>query len=120
MLEEIQAASLLLLIIGHGFLIRGCFKINHELPVQGGRITEALGDTSSLIDEMLDLLSELTNGLSQSTESSPSGPVDLPSLLSMFLMNRTGLGSQHGTQTLQRAIHEINPNPTLETENELD
>ena len=120
MLDEIQAASLLLLIIGHGFLIRGCFKIHDELPVQGGRITEALGSTSNMIDEMADLLSELVDGFGQSKPSSPAGPVDLPSLLSMFLMNKTGIGSEHGSQTHQREIQEVHPNTTLETENELD
>ena len=121
MLDEIQAVSLLLLIIGHGFLIRGCFKIHGELPVQGTRISDALGDTSRLIDELADLLSELVEGFGQSTPSSPAGPVDLPSLLSMFLMNKTGIGSEHARQTeTERTLYEIDPTPTLETENELD
>jgi len=110
MLDEIQAASLLLLIIGHGFLIRGCFKINDELPVQGGRITEALGSTSNMIDELADLLSELLDGFGQSKPSTPAGPVDLPSLLSMFLMSKTGIGSEHGPQEPEnRTIHDIDP-----------
>ena len=119
MLDEIQAVSLLLLIIGHGFLIRGCFKIHDELPVQGTRISEALGDTTNMIDELADLLNELVAGFGQSSPTSPNGPVDLPSLLSMFLMNKTGIGSEHGTQT-QRTIYEDDSPPTLETENELD
>ena len=119
MLDEIQAASLLLLIIGHGFLIRGCFKIHDELPVQGTRISEALGDTTSMIDELADLLNELVAGFGQSSPTSPSGPVDLPSLLSMFLMNKTGIGSEHGTTQEQREIYEVHPDTTTnETENQ--
>ena len=120
MLDEIQAVSLLLLIIGHGFLIRGCFNIHTELPVQGGLISDALGNTTNMIDELADLLNELMEAFGQSTPSAPAGPVDLPSLLSMFLMNKTGIGSEHATKETERKIYEDYSPPTLETENELD
>jgi hypothetical protein len=120
MLDEIQAVSLLLLIIGHGFLIRGCFNIHNELPVQGGLISEALGNTTNMIDELADLLNELMESFGQSTPSAPAGPVDLPSLLSMFLMNKTGIGAEHASQT-EREIYEVDPTQnTTKAEDQFD
>jgi len=119
MLDEIQAVSLLLLIIGHGFLIRGCFNIHTELPVQGRRISDALGNTTNMIDELADLLNELLEGVGQPKPSSPAGPVDIPTLLSMFLNNNKTIPPEHGPpQQEEWEVLPPNENPPNEVTNQ--
>ena len=95
MLEYLQAVSMLGLIVGHYFLIRGCTGIHSELPVQGGAITTQLRANSELLDELIqvvvDIIPEPTtsNAITQ-----PSG--GLGDLLTMFLNNRMGMSQDHG------------------------
>ena len=115
MLDEIQAASLLLLIIGHGFLIRGCFDIRNGLPATGAEITNRIEGVSGLLDEMNDLIHILT-------ESVPAGPAasaqtggGWEGLLSAFLMPKTPSPVNHGsTQEPQDWTDDENHPPTLE------
>ena len=121
MLDEIQAASLLLLIIGHGFLIRGCFDIRDGLPTTGERITDKIEGVSGLLDEMNDLIHTLTDSIpSGQAASAPTGSV-MEVLLSTFLNSGSNPPLNHGRS--QEPTHwkddEEYP-PTLETENELD
>jgi hypothetical protein len=71
MLDYLQAFSLLGLIVTHYFLVRGCFSIKTELPIQGGHITTRLDRTADLLDEVAQLIADLS-------DSSPVGPVAQP------------------------------------------
>ena len=121
MLDELQAASLLLLIVGHGFLIRGCFSIRDGLPVTGDQISGKIEGVSTLLDEMNDLIHSLTELVPSGTPpaSAQTGSV-MEVLLSTFLNSKTPSPQQHGSLTQEWQVHENNPPPTLETENELD
>ena len=122
MLDELQAASLLLLIVGHGFLIRGCFSIRDGLPVTGDQISGKIEGVSTLLDEMNDLIHSLTELVPSGTPpaSAQTGSV-MEVLLSTFLNSGTTSQANHGnTLTQEWQVHENNPPPTLETENELD
>ena len=122
MLDELQAASLLLLIVGHGFLIRGCFSIRDGLPVTGDQISGKIEGVSSLLDEMNDLIHSLTELVPSGTPpaSAQTGSV-MEVLLSTFLNSGSNPPVIDGNpqEPQNRAYDEIHP-PTLETENELD
>lgn len=119
MLDELQAASLLLLIIGHGFLIRGCFDIRDGLPSTGERITDKIEGVSTLLDEMNDLIHALTDMVPSGTPpaSAQTGSV-MEVLLSTFLNSKTPSPSEHATLTQEWSVHENNSPPTLEAEDQ--
>ena len=121
MLDELQAASLLLLIIGHGFLIRGCFSIRDGLPVTGDQISGKIEGVSTLLDEMNDLIHSLTELVPSGgpPASAQTGSV-MEVLLSTFLNSKTPSPQQHGSLTQEWQVQENDSPPTLETENELD
>jgi hypothetical protein len=118
MLEYVQAAALLGLLISHYFLIKGCFKINENLPIHGGEITTKVGGVTEVLDEIADLLNEgLAVVAGSGSAQTPSSPMD--AILSGLISSMTNRPT-HGSQTQERTIHEINTPPTIETENELD
>jgi len=116
----ISEAVLTLILLSHMFLIRGCFKINETLPLQGGIITTEIRDVGTILDEMADLIHNMAESIpGQSGGSTPTGS-PLGDLLSMFLNNSKATPSEHGPTTQERTIHEIDPTPQEQTENELD
>ena len=96
MIDYMIATALILLIGGHALLIRGCFKINETLPTESGFITTEIRQVSSVLDEVADLLNELLNGGGSLSPAPAHTPTDIPSLLTAFLMNKTGIGANHG------------------------
>lgn len=93
MLDYLQAFSLLGLILTHYFLVRGCFSIRQELPIQGGEITSRLDRTADLLDEVAQLIADLGDSTpSGAVAHTPSSPLDL---LGAFLNNRMNTASQH-------------------------
>jgi hypothetical protein len=94
MLDYLIATCLLLLIVGHGFLIRGCFKINENIPTSADCITEKIESVRGVLDEVADLLNEMLDGTPKNPiTQTPSSPVE--ALLTAFL-NRTPLASVNG------------------------
>ena len=121
MLDEITAVTMLLLVIGHGLLIKKCSKLTDELEPQAQTLSTELKDITSILDDVADLLHEGLNGLMKSTVTNPQTGMDIPSLLTNLFMSKVNMGSEHGsTQEPERTIQEINPHPSEETENELD
>ncbi len=95
MLEYLQAVSMLGLIVGHYFLIRGCTGIHSELPVQGQSITAQLKANSELLDELIQVVVDvIPQAPSSNAITQPSG--GLGDLLTMFLNNRMGMSQEHG------------------------
>lgn len=117
MLEELQAFALLGLIGTHYFLVRGCFSIKNELPVQGRSITEGLERTSELLDEVAQLIADLGDSVPAST---PAAGSDSPfGLILNSLLNRTPMSAEYGTKDEERAVYETVIHPTQsETEDE--
>lgn len=94
MLDYLIATALILLIVGHGFLIRGCFKINENIPNSADCITEKIESVRGVLDEVADLLNEMLDGTPKNAiTQTPSSPME--ALLTAFL-NRTPMAQNHG------------------------
>ena len=88
MLEILQVSALLLLIIAHGFLIRGCFGIKTELPLQGGTISSKIDRTADLLDEMAQLISDFSDSMTGTAVTQPV-PTPMEAILSAFMAKVT-------------------------------
>jgi len=114
MLDEIQATSLVLLIIAQLILIRGCFGIRQELPAQGGVIGSKFDVISELIDEVAQLISDLTDTIGQPANPQPSSN-PMEAILTSLISNMT-MPKEHGSQE-EREIHPTDEDTkTLETQ----
>ena len=116
MLAEIQAVSVLGLIVGHYFLIRGCFDIKQAIPEQGGEISQRIDRTADLLDELAQLIADMMDG--QPTPSAPLAQTGSPlaDILTTFLMRNTALSPDHATTQQQGEIYEIDQNQTPNTQ----
>lgn len=122
MLEHLQAVSLLGLIVGHYFLIRGCFSIRESIGNNGGAISGKIDRTSELLDELIQVVVDV---IPEPTQSNPIAhtPNGIGDLLTMFLNNRMSMAQTdtHGDKTNQkRPIYEtvIHPTQEIQTEDE--
>ncbi|MBL6744135.1 MAG: hypothetical protein ISP83_07135 [Candidatus Poseidonia sp.] len=110
MLEELQAIALLGLIGTNLFLVRGCFSIKNELPVQGRSITKGLERTSELLDEVAQLIADLGEG---TPVPAPMQGSDSPfGLILNSLLNRAPMAQEHGDTTQERTVYETVIHPT--------
>ena len=119
MLDYLQAFSLLALIVAHYFLVRGCFSIKEELPLQGGIISGRLDRTGDLLDEVAQLLADLADGIGGGDPKSAAPPHPqggIADFLTAFLNNRMNMASQHATTQQQWEIHEEEIDPTTTQE----
>lgn len=97
MLEHLQVVALLLLIIAHGFLIRGCFGIKMELPLQGGSIGSKIDRTADLLDEMAQLIADFSDSIGTTPDTQPpSSPMEM--ILTSLIGNITN-PKKHATQS---------------------
>lgn len=118
MLDEITAVTMLLLVLGHGLLIKKCSKLTDELEPSAQNLSTELKDITSILDDVADLLHEGLNGLMKSPVTNPQAGLDLPSLLTNLFMSKVNIGTEHGTKEPQDGeIHEIHP-PPKQTEDE--
>jgi hypothetical protein len=115
MLDALQAIALLGLIVCQYILIRGCFRINETIPLAGGNITAKIDRTADLLDEMAQLIADLSDGLGGSTVPQPV-PSPMEALLSAF-MSRTAMGG-HASQSQEWEILPPDENPTTDTQND--
>lgn len=110
MLEVLQVVALLLLIVAHGFLIRGCFGIRTELPLQGGSIASKIDRTADLLDEVAQLISDLTDNLPTQANTQPvSSPME--AILTSLISN-IGNPQKHAKTSEEWEILPNNDNPT--------
>ena len=109
---------MLILVIGHGLLLKKCTKFTDEFEPSANHLSTELKDITSILDEMCDM----ANGALQFVGNSPlahppSNPIE--SILTSLISNMA-TPKQHGSQESQnREIYEVIP-PKNETENELD
>ena len=117
MFEALQTLCLLALIIAHYFLIRGCFSIREELPIQGGAIGTKIDGVSEYIDELAQLVSDFTDSMPASAKSHPpSSPIE--ALLTSFMAGMTK--PNHGPTQDEWEILENQENPPNETQDKSD
>lgn len=110
MLDELMALTLLLLVVTHGLLVRGCFKLNDALPTQGDLIASRIERTSDLLDEVAQLIADLGD-TGPSTAVAQSQGV-LPDLLTMFLQRQAVNAVDHAPQEGQWTVHPPSDNPS--------
>jgi hypothetical protein len=96
MLDALQALALLGLIVCQYFLIRGCFGISEALPIQGGAITSKIDRTADLLDEVAQLIADLSDGLG-GNGNAPPPPSPMEAILTAF-MSKTAMGG-HASQS---------------------
>ena len=117
MFEALQALCLLALIIAHYFLIRGCFSIREELPIQGGAIGTKIDGVSEYLDELAQLVSDFTDSMPSAAKSHPpSSPIE--ALLTSFMAGMTK--PNHGPTQDEWEILENQENPPKQTQDKSD
>jgi len=96
MLNELIVVALILLILGHALLIRGCFDIKNGLmPV--GDLPDGLSDVRAILRQSSDALEFIAETLADSPIPQPGGgsnPPLLASLISSVLMPSNHAQSQ--------------------------
>ena len=112
MLNEMTLICLLCLVIAHGFLIKGCFKINDQIPTSTEAITSQFETTSNLLNELCDIIAELTPA-SQTTMQKSNIGGSIPEMLTTLLMNNLAQSQKHGptTQSEEWKNNEITDSP---------
>jgi hypothetical protein len=119
MLNEMTLICLLCLVIAHGFLIKGCFKINDQIPTSTEAITSQFETTSNLLNELCDIIAELTPASQNTTSQNTAMGGSIGEILSSLLISKMTMSQEHGPQTHQREILEIDPTQNeSQTENE--
>ena len=120
MLDILQAVSLLGLIITHFFLVRGCFSIKTELPIQGGILAGRLDRTAELLDEVAQLIADLGDATPAGAVAQPVG--GFPDLLATFLNSRLNPAPEHGDTTQPEDWEVLPPNddPTTTQDDQPD
>ncbi|MDB2568783.1 hypothetical protein N9Y01_01965 [Candidatus Poseidonia alphae] len=95
MLEYLQAVSMLGLIVGHYFLIRGCFSIRESIGSNSGSISEAIDKNSGLLDELIQVVVDIVPE-GPSSSGITQAPNGIGDLLTMFLNNRMNMSQDNG------------------------
>ena len=115
MLNELSAAALFGLIICQYYLIRGCFGIRESIGSNGGEITSKIDRTADLLDEVAQLISDFSDGLSpEGNIQPPTSPMEtiFTSLISKMTMPQTG--NEDGSQEEWTVHEEKDYTPTSE------
>jgi hypothetical protein len=118
MLESIEGLCLLLLVFGTGFMIHNSMKWAKERRASTGLIDDRLGTLATLIDEALDMFSDIT-GDSPVASTMSHQSFDIKEMLTGLVMSKLMPDPQHGsTQGQEGAIQEENDTPEAQTEDE--
>ena len=120
MLDYLAMICLLALCVGHYFLIRGCFKINHAIPSATMTIDSKMAEMNNLLNEACEVLIELADGKPSTTAVTQTGG-SIQDMLTTFLMNKIAMSQVDASKTQeQREIYEIDPTTTQPTEDQLN
>ena len=106
MLDYLQAFSLLALIVTHFFLVRGCFSIKEELPLQGGMLATRIDRTADLLDEVAQLIADLSDGSSQTAVAQP--PAGLGEMVANLFLTKMQNTSAHAPPESEWEIYPPN------------
>jgi len=119
MTEYLILFCLMLLITAHAFLIKGCFGLHQIIPESSRTVASEASRITAVLDEVADLISDLTNG-------SPSNAIPSPvpswqEIALTGLISKMGITTEHASPlTEEWTIRQNDSPPTLETENQLD
>ena len=107
MLDYLITLALILLVLGHGLLIRGCFKINDAIPNSmseiSGTIRSDFEAISGLLADAVMILDEVATGLPQNSPNSPPNPIE--SILTGLISN-IDMGNPYASEKQEREIYE--------------
>ena len=96
MLEEMQLFCLMLLLMGHSLLIRGCTKMNQSIPDSTETISTKFDGISTILDELADILHDLGSPPQSQAVAKQAMGGSMGEMLTAFLMSQVGQGRQHG------------------------
>jgi hypothetical protein len=117
MLEYFILLALTLLIVTHGFLVKGCFRLHSIIPESSNHVASEASNISKMLDELADIINDVSLALPES--KSISHAPSLPEILLNALMAKTGMPNEHGSKKPQEwEVLQDHPTPTLETENQ--
>ena len=109
MLDYLIGACLFILIIAQGYLIRGCFGIKNELPLQGGAIGSRIDKTADLIDEVAQLISDFSDAALAGKSPQPvASPME--AILTSLISNMQ-IPTNYAEKVEEREIYPTNENP---------
>ena len=77
MQDELTLFALILLILAHGILIRSCYSLHTTIPAESMHLRSDLGDLRELVDEALDLISEVSPSAGLVSGQNPGQPESL-------------------------------------------
>ena len=116
MLSEIGAATQLILVLEVAYLMLHCRQFRMSAP----DIIEGVEDRHEQAlrrwEDLRKLLDEIADGIFSDEGAIAHPPMDLKSMLTAFLMSKTTMPTEHGSEETQREIHEINPPEKEQTE----
>ena len=114
MIEYAQALTLLALLVFAVYVEKTTRSKLEELPEKTEAVTYQIERMTEVLDDIANLLNEGLHAIAGgSTTQTASNPMEM--ILSTLMSSMTSK-TNHGPQENQRTIHEINPTPTLETE----
>ena len=108
-LQLVQSVALIMILVSHYVLIRGCFGIRTELPIQGQAVTTEIKGVSELLDEVAQLISDLVDAQPATGSSQPEGGV-LGQLVNS-LISRSPMAQDYGSQNEIRQVRQADDNP---------
>ncbi|MDA8594613.1 hypothetical protein N9L85_04505 [Euryarchaeota archaeon] len=125
MLEEVQTALLIGLLVSSYYLTVGCKNISESLPHESTHITDKVDGATAKISGMTEVLDDIANLLNEGLGAlagsgithTPSNPVEM---ILNSLMTRMTSPSEHGPKQEEWQVRQDDSPPTLETENQLD
>ena len=126
MLNELTMFALILLIGSHTLLIKKCFKIEGEIPLQfhhfgvkADVIDSNLQQVKDLLDEALDMIAPIAGPQVPAQPANMSMGETIASVLLSRLIPPTEMAESDAstTQQKQREIYEVNPTTKNTEEN---
>jgi len=114
MIEYVQAFALFALLAFAVYVEKSTRSTLEEMPEKTEAVTVKIERMTEVLDDIANLLNEGLHAIAGSGPAqTASNPMEM--ILSTLMSSMTSKAN-HGTETHQREIHEIDPNPTLEAE----
>ena len=114
MIEYAQALTLFALLAFAVYVEKSTRSNLEEWPEKTEAVTIQIERMTEVLDDIANLLNEGLHAIAgSSTTQTASNPMEM--ILSTLMSSMTSKAN-HGPTTQERTIHEIDPTPTLETE----
>jgi len=116
MLDYLALICLLALCVGHYYLIRGCMNMGDEASSIRHTIDMKLAESNNLLNEIAEILDDVQQPSVTSQPAQTGNPL-LNLLLQQFIPTPQPSES-HATTSEERAIYEIDPTTTQNTQDD--